>query len=55
MNYEKLNQDGLTTDEKIAAAQSAAIEVINAFLKARAKHSPMRGPHEGYAILLEED
>jgi hypothetical protein len=24
------------------------------YIKARKKHAPMRGPHEGYAILLEE-
>ena len=33
-------------------------ETMNAiaasYAKARTKHAPMRGPHEGYAILLEE-
>lgn len=24
------------------------------YIKARKKHAPMRGPHEGYAVLLEE-
>lgn len=31
-----------------------AEEILDAYTKARVKHAPMRGPHEGYAILLEE-
>jgi len=29
-------------------------DIANSYRKARAKHAPMRGPHEGYAVLLEE-
>jgi hypothetical protein len=29
-------------------------EVANELTKARAKHAPMHGPHEGYAVILEE-
>lgn len=28
--------------------------IAGAYRKARIKHAPMRGPHEGYAIILEE-
>lgn len=33
---------------------SLLAEVGHALLKAEAKHPPMRGPHEGYAVILEE-
>ena len=33
---------------------SASVEAQHEVLRARAKHAPMRGPHEGYAVLLEE-
>lgn len=33
---------------------SMARNIVDSYKKARAKHAPMRGPHEGYAILLEE-
>jgi hypothetical protein len=29
-------------------------EVLSAYIRARQKHAPMHGPHEGYAIILEE-
>lgn len=29
-------------------------EVGQSYLKARQKHAPMRGAHEGYAVILEE-
>jgi NTP pyrophosphatase (non-canonical NTP hydrolase) len=29
-------------------------EIGSSYAKARGKHAPMRGPHEGYAVLLEE-
>lgn len=35
-------------------AQHVAVEVIETYFKARQKHAPMRGPHEGYAVLLAE-
>lgn len=28
--------------------------IADSYTKARLKHAPMRGPHEGYAVLLEE-
>lgn len=31
-----------------------ACEISNEYRRARTKHAPMRGAHEGYAILLEE-
>ena len=39
----------------ITGALDGALNDIGAsYVKARQKHAPMRGPHEGYAILLEE-
>ena len=32
----------------------AILEVTAELVKARAKHAPMRGAHEGYAVILEE-
>lgn len=34
--------------------QAALNDIEASYLKARNKHAPMRGPHEGYAVLLEE-
>lgn len=34
--------------------EHVASEAVSAVMKARVKHAPMRSPHEGYAILLEE-
>jgi hypothetical protein len=34
--------------------RAIAEEVVLAVLKAQAKHNPMRGAHEGYAVILEE-
>jgi NTP pyrophosphatase (non-canonical NTP hydrolase) len=34
--------------------QFALSEVGAELLRAREKHGPMRGPHEGYAVILEE-
>lgn len=31
-----------------------ALEVLAEYRRARKKHAPMRGTHEGYAVLLEE-
>lgn len=33
---------------------AAVNEIHREYQRARAKHAPMRGPHEGYAVLLEE-
>lgn len=30
------------------------VDIQTSYEKARKKHNPMRGPHEGYAVLLEE-
>ena len=39
----------------IPVAVSIALDdIVTFYIKARQKHAPMRGPHEGYAILLEE-
>lgn len=38
----------------IEADNAMCAEILEAYRKARAKHKPMRGPHEGYAIMLEE-
>lgn len=35
-------------------ADAVSIEIADALTKARTKHPPMRSPHEGYAIILEE-
>ena len=32
----------------------AALDVVAALMRARQKHGPMHGPHEGYAVILEE-
>jgi len=29
-------------------------EILAEYVEARRKHAPMRGPHEGYAVILEE-
>lgn len=34
--------------------QDAGNEVVSEICRAREKHGPMRGAHEGYAVLLEE-
>lgn len=34
--------------------ETALEEIRASYEKAREKHAPMRGPHEGYAVLLEE-
>lgn len=36
---------------KLAAA---LIQVQSEYIRAREKFAPMRGPHEGYAVILEE-
>lgn len=38
-------------ERKVAAALE---QIGNSYVSARNKHAPMRGPHEGYAVLLEE-
>ncbi len=35
-------------------AISTASNIVKKYREAREKHPPMRSPHEGYAILLEE-
>lgn len=35
-------------------ASRRAEEIVEELDKARAKHAPMHGPHEGYAVILEE-
>ena len=35
-------------------ARRRAEEFIDELAKAQAKHAPMHGPHEGYAVILEE-
>lgn len=37
-----------------AAPDNVLTDIWTAYAKARAKHAPMHGPHEGYAVLLEE-
>lgn len=37
-----------------SSAHSALAEIFDEYKRARSKHGPMRGPHEGYAVLLEE-
>lgn len=39
---------------EIAKVENTFSAIFEAYNKARAKHAPMRGPHEGYAVLLEE-
>jgi hypothetical protein len=36
------------------AVNAVAFDVRDEYLRARAKHAPMRGQHEGYAVILEE-
>lgn len=36
------------------AVSEALEEVLAEYVSARTKHAPMRGPHEGYGVLLEE-
>lgn len=36
------------------ARSRALAEVVAEIAQARAQHAPMRGAHEGYAVLLEE-
>lgn len=40
--------------EKDKKLQIALSEIGAEFLRARGKFNPMRGPHEGYAVILEE-
>ena len=40
--------------ETMTKAYETVEEIVLAYVKARSKHAPMRGPHEGYAIILEE-
>lgn len=35
-------------------ARHTAQEIATEYLRARIKHAPMHGAHEGYAIMLEE-
>lgn len=42
----------LLTD--IERANLAAVDVLQEYLRARQKHAPMHGAHEGYAVILEE-
>ena len=42
-------------EKKIAdKVQPYTVAIAAEYLKARMKFGPMRGPHEGYAVLLEE-
>lgn len=41
-------------DKNSASTFAATTLILNEYAKARRKHPPMRGPHEGYAVLLEE-
>jgi hypothetical protein len=41
-------------EENLRVADQIALEIAESYRKARAKHAPMRGAHEGYAVLLEE-
>jgi phage terminase large subunit GpA-like protein len=36
------------------AAERAVMDAAEALAKAEARYAPMRGPHEGYAVILEE-
>lgn len=42
------------TDKEDKLARVAAMEILQEFLRARKKFPPLRGPHEGYAVILEE-
>jgi len=38
----------------LLAAQRTAEDVLDEYWRARRTHAPMRGTHEGYAVILEE-
>lgn len=42
------------TDQSIAALDRAIGHIEAEYDRARKRHAPMRGAHEGYAVLLEE-
>ena len=44
----------MTLDATAGEILAALDNVEASYLAARRKHAPMRGPHEGYAVLLEE-
>jgi NTP pyrophosphatase (non-canonical NTP hydrolase) len=50
--YKKLTE----TPEAVNRVHLSVIleEIKSEVIKARAKHAPMRGRHEGYAVMLEE-
>lgn len=42
-------------NERLAAVSDVAGEIVQEYLRARAKHpTGMHSPHEGYGVLLEE-
>lgn len=57
-NYVALIEDALRAAYCAARVEppprAAWQEIATALEKAEAKHPPMRGPHEGYAVILEE-
>jgi hypothetical protein len=47
-------KDGLTVYGSLEARMTIGQEIEAELEKARSKHKPMNGPHEGYAVILEE-
>jgi len=47
-------EDLIRMTEADSTRLGVAIEALMEGEHAREKHAPMRGPHEGYAVLLEE-
>jgi hypothetical protein len=45
---------GLTSSVEQAKQIDILMEIQDEFQNARLKFKPMRGPHEGYAVILEE-
>ena len=54
MTNKELEHMAQIHDVDLAPIQSVTNEVIASLIKAKSKHAAMRGPHEGYAVLLEE-
>jgi len=53
---DELDELAASAPESLAGepTESVIADVAKALAKAQAKHAPMRGPHEGYAVILEE-
>ena len=44
----------LNIDTHDHARERALLDLLDEIRSARGAHAPLRGPHEGYAVLLEE-